>query len=127
MKRKDKKKEKSAKQWADRIETVAGKMHEKQDIRKHNLDQRRKGGAIGANLSSKRMVEDENEKEENGGKKKKQKREGPYSKIGRDDKEATGTIGKDGKEKGVGGGGGEGEGEVKMEGRGLGGGKRVTL
>jgi hypothetical protein len=41
MKKKEKKKAKSAKQWDDRITTVADSMLEKQRIRKHNLEKRK--------------------------------------------------------------------------------------
>ena len=95
MKRKEKKKEKSAKAWKDRIETVAGKMMEKQDIRKHNLNERKKGGKTAANLSAKRIVSEENaDGEGEDGKKKKRKREGPYANVGRKDEEADGKMSK---------------------------------
>ena len=61
MKRKSAAKAKSAKKWADRITTVAASMMEKQKIRKHNLAQRKVGGAVGANLSGKRIVEEKGE------------------------------------------------------------------
>ena len=83
MKKKEKKKAKSAKQWEDRITTVADSMLEKQRIRKHNLDKRKLGGTEAANLSSKRIAEDDDAKGEGGSKGKKQ-RMGPHSGKGRD-------------------------------------------
>ena len=96
MKRKEKKKAKSTKAWKDRIETVADKMMEKQNIRKHNLKERQKGGSDGANLSKKRIVGADAEGEEGGPEKKKRKREGPYSKIGREDEDPQGKHDKKG-------------------------------
>lgn len=84
MKKKEKKKAKSAKQWEDRITTVADSMLEKQRIRKHNLDKRKLGGAEGANLSSKRIADDDKDEEEGGSKKGKKQRLGPHSGNGRD-------------------------------------------
>jgi len=81
MKKKEKKKAKSAKQWEDRINTVADSMLEKQRIRKHNLEKRKLGGTEAANLSSKRIAEDDDAKDGEGGKKK--QRLGPHSSKGR--------------------------------------------
>ena len=93
MKRKDAAKSKSAKKWADRITTVASSMMEKQKIRKHNLQQRRLGGSTGANLSSKKIVE---EKEEG-----KRGRKGPHSgRAGFEGKKDSFINGGEGKEGG---------------------------
>jgi hypothetical protein len=84
MKKKLKQKEKSAKAWASRLEHVEDKKKERQQIRTHNLEKRKLGGATGANLSSKKMKnEDGDSEDENGGKPKKKGRAGPHSQIGR--------------------------------------------
>jgi len=61
MKRKLAKKEKSRKAWASRTEQTKQNMDAKQAIRKHNLEKRKLGGAAGANLSKKRIVEQDKE------------------------------------------------------------------
>jgi hypothetical protein len=99
MKRKEKKKAKSAKMWEARIETVADSMTEKQKIRKHNLEKRKLGGEEGMHLSSKRIKDEEEEK--------KRKRLGPHAMKGRDDKHDKGGDG-DGKAKAGGGRNGAG-------------------
>ncbi|GAX18702.1 hypothetical protein FisN_10Hh084 [Fistulifera solaris] len=58
LKRKAAKKAKSQKAWKTRLEQVKEKKDERQTIRNHNLDARKKGGAIGANLSKKKIVKD---------------------------------------------------------------------
>jgi len=74
MKRKAKKRVASAKAWGGRLDQVRDAAVKKQQIRSHNLDARKQGGAIGANLSSKRIVEkDDDEKKE------KRRRAGPHS------------------------------------------------
>mmetsp|Transcript_6431 Transcript_6431/g.9472 ORF Transcript_6431/g.9472 Transcript_6431/m.9472 type:complete len:388 (-) Transcript_6431:1725-2888(-) len=57
LKRKIAKKEKSTKAWKSRMEQTKQKMDERQNIRKHNLTKRSQGGAAGANLSKKRIVD----------------------------------------------------------------------
>ena len=56
LKRKAAKKVKSQKAWKTRMEQTQQKMDDRQKIRNHNLKQRTLGGAIGANLSKKRIV-----------------------------------------------------------------------
>ena len=81
MKKRAKKKAASAKTWGDRVEQVNEQKDKRQQIRSHNLDARRQGGALGANLSSKRIkgVDDD----EDGGAKSKRRRQGPHSDQGR--------------------------------------------
>eukprot|EP00978_Attheya_sp_CCMP212_P013349 scaffold33587_cov52-Attheya_sp.AAC.1 len=55
LKHKIKKKAKSAKAWNSRLEQTKDALDERQKIRNHNLDKRKLGGAIGANLSKKRI------------------------------------------------------------------------
>merc|ERR1712176_1615526 len=74
MKRKAKKKAASVKAWGARLDQAKDAAAKKQQIRSHNLDARKQGGAIGANLNSKRIVE-----KEDGKKKEKRRRAGPYS------------------------------------------------
>mmetsp|Transcript_16876 Transcript_16876/g.23883 ORF Transcript_16876/g.23883 Transcript_16876/m.23883 type:complete len:451 (+) Transcript_16876:195-1547(+) len=82
IKRKVKKKAKSQEAWKSRMENVKEKMDERQKIRNHNIDKRKLGGAAGANLSKKRINEDEKEKDAaTGGKKR--PRLGPHSGKGR--------------------------------------------
>ena len=59
IKRKFKKKEKSQKAWKSRMEQTRESIDERQKIRGHNLDQRRIGGATGANLSKKRINDED--------------------------------------------------------------------
>mmetsp|Transcript_20100 Transcript_20100/g.33345 ORF Transcript_20100/g.33345 Transcript_20100/m.33345 type:complete len:402 (+) Transcript_20100:75-1280(+) len=63
LKRKMAKKEKSTKAWKSRMEQTKGQMDERQKIRTHNLDKRKQGGASGANLSSKKIADEEKEEE----------------------------------------------------------------
>mmetsp|Transcript_22869 Transcript_22869/g.25778 ORF Transcript_22869/g.25778 Transcript_22869/m.25778 type:complete len:404 (+) Transcript_22869:123-1334(+) len=58
LKKKAAKKAKSQKAWKSRLETTQDKMSERQKIRNHNLDKRKLGGAVGANLSKKKIVDD---------------------------------------------------------------------
>ena len=77
MKRKAKKKAASAKAWGARLDQAKDAATKRQQIRSHNLDARKVGGAVGANLSSKKIVE----KDEDGkdGEKTKRRRMGPHS------------------------------------------------
>ena len=68
MKRKAKKKAASVKAWGARVEQVKDAVSKKQQIRTHNLDQRKLGGSVAANLSSKRIVVPNDEKDAKGGK-----------------------------------------------------------
>ncbi|KAL7547061.1 hypothetical protein ACHAWF_010382 [Thalassiosira exigua] len=80
MKRKAKKKAASAKAWSARIDQAEDAAKNWQQIRAHNLDQRKLGGAAGANLSSKRIAEKDDEAgNEGGGKKEKRRRMGPHA------------------------------------------------
>jgi len=88
MKKKAKKKSASVKAWGARLEQAKEAADKKQQIRNHNLNQRKVGGAVGANLSSKRVVEPDEEKEGGKGKKEgedkgKRRRLGPHSQHGR--------------------------------------------
>lgn len=85
IKRKAKKKAKSQKAWESRTEQTQEKMDERQRIRTHNVKQRIKGGATGANLSKKRIKDDAGGANDEGGDnndkdKKKRPRLGPYGK-----------------------------------------------
>jgi hypothetical protein len=85
IKRKAKKKAKSQETWKARIQQTKDKMDERQKIRNHNIKQRPLGGAAGANLSKKRIKDDEGgEGVEAGTEKKKRARLGPYSSKGRE-------------------------------------------
>jgi hypothetical protein len=85
LKRKAKKKAKSQVAWKSRIEQTKDKMDEKQSIRNHNIKQRAIGGMAGANLSSKRIKDDEDKKAGEAGTggvgsdKKKRPRLGPHA------------------------------------------------
>lgn len=81
MKKRAKKKAASAKTWGDRVEQVNEQKDKRQQIRSHNLDARRQGGALGANLSSKRIKGADDD--EDGGAKSKRRRQGPHSDQGR--------------------------------------------
>jgi Surfeit locus protein 6 len=59
LKHKIAKKEKSAKAWKSRMETTKQKVDERQKIRNHNLEKRKAGGSVGANLSSKKIATEE--------------------------------------------------------------------
>jgi hypothetical protein len=59
IKRKAKKKAKSVESWKSRMDQTRDSMDERQKIRDHNISQRAKGGNDGANLSSKRIKEDD--------------------------------------------------------------------
>lgn len=74
MKRKAKKKAASAKAWGARLDQEKDAASKKQQIRSHNLDSRKQGGAKGANLSSKRIVEHDDKEQ-----KKERRRMGPHS------------------------------------------------
>eukprot|EP00581_Thalassiosira_minuscula_P028954 CAMPEP_0183757484 /NCGR_PEP_ID=MMETSP0739-20130205/5784_1 /TAXON_ID=385413 /ORGANISM="Thalassiosira miniscula, Strain CCMP1093" /LENGTH=463 /DNA_ID=CAMNT_0025994945 /DNA_START=112 /DNA_END=1503 /DNA_ORIENTATION=- len=85
LKRKAKKKAASAKAWNVRLDQAKDAADKRQQIRSHNLESRKLGGAVGANLSSKRIVEQEGKDDEGGdGEKKKEKRRrlGPHSSAG---------------------------------------------
>ena len=62
LKRKIAKKQKASKAWKSRMEQTKEKMDDRQKIRKHNLEKRKVGGAAGANLSKKRIVDEEGDK-----------------------------------------------------------------
>ena len=107
MKRKAKKKAKSAKAWETRMDQLKEAKDQRQKIRSHNLQQRKVGGQIAANLSKKRIVT-EDDKHEKGDKKEKRPRLGPYAGAGKERagfegrrtkfiNEAKGGKGKDGK------------------------------
>jgi Surfeit locus protein 6/60S ribosome biogenesis protein Rrp14 len=59
LKRQVAKKAKSAKAWKSRMDQTQQKIDERQKIRQHNLTKRKQGGAVGANLSKKRIITDE--------------------------------------------------------------------
>lgn len=83
IKRKAKKKARSADAWKSRTDQTQGKIDERQSIRNHNLKQRGIGGNAGANLSSKRIKEAEaGDGTGAGGEKPKRARQGPHA-IGR--------------------------------------------
>lgn len=82
LKQKAKKKAASAKTWGDRLDQAKEKADKKQQIRSHNLDARRQGGTVGANLSSKR-IKGKDDDEEGGEKGGKRRRLGPHSNQGR--------------------------------------------
>eukprot|EP00970_Alexandrium_tamarense_P000299 scaffold32_cov190-Alexandrium_tamarense.AAC.17 len=108
MKRKAKKKAASAKAWGARLDQAKDAQTKKIQIRSHNLDARKVGGAIGANLSSKRIVEkDEDKKDEKKG------RRGPYAanRAGFEGKKQGFINGDGGSGRGGGGGGGGGKGK----------------
>jgi len=75
IKRKAKKKEKSQEGWKARMKQTQEKMDEKQKIRAHNLSKRKEGGLAGANLSKKR-INDDNDEADDGTKR---PRLGPHS------------------------------------------------
>lgn len=77
IKIKKKKKAKSVEAWKSRTENIKGNMDERQKIRIHNIDKRKKKGNVGANLSKKRI------KEEEANVKAKKSRLGPFSGSGR--------------------------------------------
>ena len=78
IKRKAKKKAKSQEAWKTRMDQTKEKMDERQKIRNHNIGKRAIGGAAGANLSKKRIAEDNDEADGADGKKKRA-RLGPHS------------------------------------------------
>ena len=80
MKRKAKKKAKSAKAWGSRVEQLKEAKDQRQKIRSHNLDQRKLGGTVAANLSKKRIVTEDDK--DNEGKKEKRPRLGPHAGAG---------------------------------------------
>ena len=63
LKHKAAKKAKSQKAWKSRMEQTAAAKDEKQKIRQHNLAARKQGGAVGANLSKKKIVSQDNKKD----------------------------------------------------------------
>ena len=67
LKRKIAKKQKSSKAWKTRMEQTKEKMDDRQKIRRHNLDKRKEGGATGANLSKKKIAQEEDATEEKKG------------------------------------------------------------
>ena len=88
LKRKAKKKAASAKAWNVRLDQAKDATAKKQQIRSHNIDARKVGGAVGANLSSKRIVEQDGNDDGDGGgagggsgknNKEKRRRLGPHS------------------------------------------------
>jgi len=81
LKRKQKQKEKSVKNWASRVEKVEEAKNERQKIRNHNLEKRKLGGTIAANLSKKKIVDAEADEE--GNEPRKKGRMGPYAGNGR--------------------------------------------
>ena len=114
LKRKAKKKAASAKAWNVRLDQANDAATKKQAIRTHNLDARKLGGAVGANLSSKRIVEQDNEggDGESGAKnKEKRRRLGPHSNQGRNragfEGKKSGFINGEGSASSGGGGGGK--------------------
>lgn len=58
MKANEKKKAKSTKEWNVRLEQQNRAKQEKQKIRLNNIQKRKLGGSVGANLSKKRIVDD---------------------------------------------------------------------
>lgn len=80
LKRKVKKKAKSAVAWKSRLEQTKDKMDQRQQIRNHNIKQRTIGGAAGSNLSKKRIKESTDSDINNSkGDKAKRPRLGPHS------------------------------------------------
>jgi hypothetical protein len=77
LKRKAKKKAASAKAWGARLDQTKDAQTKKQQIRSHNLEARKVGGSVGANLSSKKIVEKDEEGKD--GEKVKRRRLGPHS------------------------------------------------
>lgn len=69
LKRKAVKKQKSQKAWKSRMEQTQSQKKERQQIRQHNLDARKQGGQIGANLSKKKIIPAGERKDEQGKKK----------------------------------------------------------
>lgn len=63
LKRKVAKKEKSTKAWKSRLEQTKQAKDERQKIRTHNLDKRKLGGTAAANLSKKKIADEEKEEE----------------------------------------------------------------
>lgn len=78
IKRKARKKEKSQESWRSRMEQTKESMDERQRVRNHNVAQRNLGGAAGANLSKKRIKDDDTKVEGGGKDGKKRPRLGPY-------------------------------------------------
>lgn len=62
IKQKAAKKTKSQKAWKSRTDQTQEKQDSRQKIRSHNLDKRMLGGATGASLSKKKIVEEKDEK-----------------------------------------------------------------
>lgn len=78
IKRKARKKEKSQESWRSRTEQTKESIDERQRVRNHNVKQRNLGGAAGANLSKRRIKDDETKVEGGGKDGKKRPRLGPY-------------------------------------------------
>lgn len=86
LKRKTKKKSKSQEAWKSRMEQTKDKVDQRQSIRNHNVKQRALGGEAGANLSSKRIKDNDGEEgaaDSASGDKKKRPRLGPHAGKGR--------------------------------------------
>ena len=103
LKRKAKKRAASTKAWRARLDQTKDAADKKQQIRAHNLGQRKLGGAAGANLSSKRIAEPEGE---DGDKKEKRRRAGPHANRAGFEGKKNGFINGNGAGSGGGGGGG---------------------
>lgn len=63
LKRKEKQKASSSKAWEARTKQTEKSMSERQKIRSHNLEKRKLGGSIAANLSKRKIVEEVQDKE----------------------------------------------------------------
>lgn len=83
IKRQAKKKGKSQAAWKTRMNQVKDKMDERQKIRQHNIGKRKLGGAAGANLSKKKINDEDgngaDSKDKVGENGKKRPRLGPHS------------------------------------------------
>jgi len=110
LKRKVKKKTASAKAWNVRLDQAKEAATKRQQIRTHNLDARKEGGSTGANLSSKRIKEDEGAGA--GGKdgpQEKRRRQGPHANRAGFEGKKTGFINGGDKDSSGGGGGAKGK------------------
>jgi hypothetical protein len=76
LKRKEKQKASSSKAWEARTKQTEKSMAERQKIRSHNLEKRKLGGSIAANLSKRKIVE---ELEDNDVGQTKRRRMGPHA------------------------------------------------
>lgn len=77
LKRKEKQKASSSKAWEARTKQTEKSMAERQKIRSHNLEKRKLGGSIAANLSKRKIVEEEEEDKDVGHTKR--RRMGPHT------------------------------------------------